>query len=67
MVYCWMLLSKCHLLSCRQRRGCVEKGMKSLTEPSDVTVEEYITDRFLCSRGSSGQSKAFSCKGVKVV
>lgn len=46
-----------------QRRGCVENGMKTLTEPTDVTVEEYITDRFLCSRGSSGYADALSCKG----
>lgn len=56
--------SKCHFIFCRQRQGCVENGMRSLTGPSNVTVEEYITDRFLCSRGSSGQTDAFSCRGV---
>lgn len=56
--------SSCNFILCRQRRGCVENAMNTLTEPTDVTVEEYVTDRFLCSRGSSGYSDAFSCKGV---
>lgn len=56
--------SSCNFVLCLQRRGCVENAMKTLTEPTDVTVEEYVTDRFLCSRGSSGYSDAFSCKGV---
>uniref|UniRef100_A0A4W6DQS2 C3/C5 convertase n=1 Tax=Lates calcarifer TaxID=8187 RepID=A0A4W6DQS2_LATCA len=39
------------------------KGMQTLTEPNDVTLDEYIPDRFLCSGGSSGYQDAITCKG----
>lgn len=42
----------------------MEKAMLTLKEPTDVTLEEYVTDRFLCSGGSSGYQDAITCKGL---
>lgn len=52
-----------HIHTQSQRRSCMEKAMLTLKEPTDVTLEEYVTDRFLCSGGSSGYQDAISCKG----
>ncbi|XP_040027987.2 complement C2 [Gasterosteus aculeatus] len=52
-----------HVHTESQRPGCVEKARRTLREPTDVTLEEYIPDRFLCSGGSSGYQDAISCKG----
>ncbi|XP_029301612.1 LOW QUALITY PROTEIN: complement C2 [Cottoperca gobio] len=46
-----------------QRPSCVEKAMQTLKEPTNVTVDEYIPDRFLCAGGSSGYKYAITCKG----
>uniref|UniRef100_A0A3Q3F848 C3/C5 convertase n=1 Tax=Labrus bergylta TaxID=56723 RepID=A0A3Q3F848_9LABR len=46
-----------------QRPGCVEKAKQTLKEPTNVTLEEYVPDRFLCSGGSSGYHYTISCKG----
>lgn len=66
----WERTSPClwELLRLRlQRPGCVEKARRTLREPTDVTLEEYIPDRFLCSGGSSGYQDAISCKGAHCV
>ncbi|XP_070761470.1 complement C2 [Enoplosus armatus] len=52
-----------HIHTESQRQSCVEKAMQTLAEPTDVTLDEYITDRFLCSGGSSGYQDAITCKG----
>ncbi|XP_034557857.1 complement C2 [Notolabrus celidotus] len=46
-----------------RRLSCVEKAKVTLKEPTDVTLEEYVPDRFLCSGGSPGYQYAVSCKG----
>uniref|UniRef100_A0A674NV04 C3/C5 convertase n=1 Tax=Takifugu rubripes TaxID=31033 RepID=A0A674NV04_TAKRU len=46
-----------------QRQSCVEKARQVIHEPTDVRLDEYVTDRFLCSGGSSGYKDAVSCKG----
>lgn len=38
--------------------------MLTLKEPTDVTLEEYVTDRFLCTGGSAGYQDAIACKGL---
>lgn len=40
------------------------KARKVLTEPTDVTLNEYVPDRFLCSGGSSAYQDAIACKGL---
>lgn len=55
------------LFGCLQRPGCVEKARQTLTEPTDVTLDEYIPDRFLCSGGTSGYQDAITCKGLDSV
>ncbi|KAM8905014.1 complement C2 isoform 3-T3 [Spinachia spinachia] len=52
-----------HVHTESQRPGCVEKARQTLREPTDVTLDEYIPDRFLCSGGSSGYQDAISCRG----
>lgn len=47
-----------------QRESCVAKAKKVLTEPTDVTLNEYVPDRFLCSGGSSAYRDAIACKGL---
>lgn len=52
-----------HIHTESQRRSCVEKARQTLKEPTNVTLEEFIPDRFLCSGGSSGYQYAITCKG----
>ncbi|KAM3875295.1 complement C2 [Diretmus argenteus] len=52
-----------HIHTEDQRPGCVEKAKLTLTQPTDVTVDEYIPERFLCSGGSTGYQDPISCKG----
>ncbi|CAN9511092.1 unnamed protein product [Ophioblennius macclurei] len=52
-----------HIHLDNQRPACVEKAMHTLTKPTDVTLNEYITDRFLCSGGTDGYQDAVTCKG----
>ncbi|KAA8593795.1 hypothetical protein FQN60_004629, partial [Etheostoma spectabile] len=46
-----------------QRPSCVEKARQTLNEPANVTLDEYVPDRFLCTGGSSTHQYAISCKG----
>ncbi|KAG7223070.1 hypothetical protein INR49_015829, partial [Caranx melampygus] len=50
-----------HLKS--QRPACVEKAIITLKTPTNVTLDEYVTDRFLCSGGTKSYEDAISCKG----
>ncbi|KAG7479699.1 complement C2-like [Solea senegalensis] len=52
-----------HIHTKGQRPDCVEKAWTTLKEPTDVTLREYVTDRFLCSGGTSGYQDAVTCKG----
>ncbi|XP_011607114.2 complement factor B [Takifugu rubripes] len=52
-----------HIQTQAQRQSCVEKARQVIHEPTDVRLDEYVTDRFLCSGGSSGYKDAVSCKG----
>ncbi|XP_037335976.2 complement C2 [Pungitius pungitius] len=52
-----------HVHTESQRPGCVEKARQTLRDPTNVTLDEYIPDRFLCSGGSSGYQDAISCRG----
>ncbi|XP_035010092.1 complement C2 [Hippoglossus stenolepis] len=52
-----------HIHTKRQRPGCVEKARQTLKQPTDVTLEEYVPDSFLCSGGTSGFQDAVTCKG----
>lgn len=38
--------------------------MQTLKDPTDVTLDEYVSDRFLCSGGSSVYEYSISCKGL---
>lgn len=52
------------MICCLQRQSCVEKAGKVLIEPTDVTLNEYVPDRFLCSGGSLAYQDAIACKGL---
>ncbi|XP_041796943.1 complement C2 [Chelmon rostratus] len=52
-----------HIHTDSQRPSCVEKAMLTLKEPTNVTLDEYVPDRFLCSGGSTGYQDAITCKG----
>nr|XP_020441546.1 complement factor B-like isoform X2 [Monopterus albus] len=52
-----------HIHTERQRAGCVEKARQTLKEPTNVTLDEYIPKRFLCTGGTSRYQDAISCKG----
>lgn len=42
----------------------MEKAKQTLKEPTDVSLDEYVPDRFLCSGGTSGYQDAITCKGL---
>ncbi|XP_033486304.1 complement C2 [Epinephelus lanceolatus] len=46
-----------------QRPGCVEKARQTLKDPTNVTMDEYVPDRFLCTGGSSAYRDAITCRG----
>ncbi|KAK5868479.1 hypothetical protein PBY51_009489 [Eleginops maclovinus] len=46
-----------------QRPSCVEKARKTLKNPTNVTLDEYIPDRFLCTGGSTAYKYSITCKG----
>ncbi|KAM9853527.1 complement C2 [Aulostomus maculatus] len=52
-----------HIQIKSQRPGCVEKAKQTLVEPTNVTMDEYVPRRFLCSGGSSGFKDSVTCKG----
>ncbi|KAM6932658.1 complement C2 [Lycodopsis pacificus] len=52
-----------HIHTDSQRPSCVEKARQTLKRPTNVTLDEYIPDRFLCTGGSSGYQDAVTCKG----
>ncbi|XP_028275293.1 complement C2 [Parambassis ranga] len=46
-----------------QRPACVEKARSILKQPTDVTLDEYVPDRFFCSGGTDKKKGTISCKG----
>lgn len=42
----------------------MENARQILKDPTNVTLDEFVTDRFLCSGGSSGYRDAITCKGL---
>uniref|UniRef100_A0A667XSE7 C3/C5 convertase n=1 Tax=Myripristis murdjan TaxID=586833 RepID=A0A667XSE7_9TELE len=52
-----------HIHTQDQRPGCVAKAMLTLTKPTNVTVDEYVTERFLCTGGSEGYQDSIACPG----
>ncbi|XP_051252628.1 complement C2 [Dicentrarchus labrax] len=52
-----------HIHTQSQRPSCVEKARLTLTQPTDVTLDEYVPDRLLCTGGSSAYRDAISCQG----
>ncbi|XP_041664580.1 complement C2 [Cheilinus undulatus] len=45
-----------------QRPSCVEKARGTLKEPTNVTMDEYVPDRFLCTGGPK-HKYTVTCKG----
>ncbi|KAM7413560.1 hypothetical protein PAMA_020775 [Pampus argenteus] len=52
-----------HIHTESQRPSCVEKARQTLKEPTDVTLDEYVPRRFLCSGGTSGYQDSVTCQG----
>ncbi|XP_008296696.1 complement C2 [Stegastes partitus] len=52
-----------HIHTENQRPDCVEKARRTLKEPTDVTLDEYVPDTFLCTGGTAGYKDAIACKG----
>ncbi|KAM9318633.1 LOW QUALITY PROTEIN: complement factor B [Pholidichthys leucotaenia] len=52
-----------HIHTGNQRSVCVEKARKLLKEPTDVTLDEFVPDRFFCTGGTAGYQDAITCKG----
>lgn len=52
-----------HIHTGSQRAACVDKAKQTLTVQTDVTLDEYVPDRFFCSGGSASKQDAISCKG----
>ncbi|CAL8349815.1 unnamed protein product [Lota lota] len=46
-----------------QRQACVSKAAGLLKEPTDVTLDELVPERFLCTGGSATFKNSVSCKG----
>uniref|UniRef100_A0A3Q2FYQ9 C3/C5 convertase n=1 Tax=Cyprinodon variegatus TaxID=28743 RepID=A0A3Q2FYQ9_CYPVA len=54
---------KTHIHLKSQRPACVEKAKLTLTKPTDVSLEEYVSENFLCTGGSEKHQDSSSCKG----
>uniref|UniRef100_A0A3Q3BHL8 C3/C5 convertase n=1 Tax=Kryptolebias marmoratus TaxID=37003 RepID=A0A3Q3BHL8_KRYMA len=52
-----------HIHTQRKRATCVEKARALLKQPTNVTLDEYIPDRYLCTGGTTGHQDAVTCKG----
>ncbi|XP_008424315.1 complement C2 [Poecilia reticulata] len=46
-----------------QRPSCVEKARLTLTQPTNVSLDEYVTENFLCSGGTERYQDGISCRG----
>ncbi|CAK6974955.1 complement C2 [Scomber scombrus] len=52
-----------HIHTESKRPDCLEKARQTLTKPTDVTLDEYVPSRFLCSGGTSGYRDSVTCRG----
>uniref|UniRef100_A0A3Q1HLQ1 C3/C5 convertase n=1 Tax=Acanthochromis polyacanthus TaxID=80966 RepID=A0A3Q1HLQ1_9TELE len=52
-----------HIHTDNQRPGCVENARRILKQPTDVTLDEFVPDTFLCTGGTIGYKDAIACKG----
>ncbi|XP_047449391.1 complement C2 [Mugil cephalus] len=52
-----------HIHTQTKRPGCVEKAMLTLKMPTNVTLDEYVPDRFLCTGGTERYKDAITCQG----
>ncbi|XP_037534007.1 complement C2 [Nematolebias whitei] len=52
-----------HIHTQSQRASCVEKAKRLLTESMNVTLDEFVPDRLLCTGGTAGYQDAVTCKG----
>ncbi|KAK6296893.1 hypothetical protein J4Q44_G00330350 [Coregonus suidteri] len=46
-----------------KRADCIKQAENTLLTPHNATLNEYVTDRFLCSGGSTDHIDAVTCKG----
>lgn len=56
-------IKQTHIQMESQRPSCVEKARQTLKDPTNVTLDEYIPDRFLCTGGSTAYQDPITCKG----
>ncbi|XP_013881466.1 complement C2 [Austrofundulus limnaeus] len=52
-----------HIHTNGQRASCVDKAKWLLKEPTNVTLDEFIPDRFLCTGSTAKYHGAIACKG----
>ncbi|XP_043974778.1 complement C2 [Gambusia affinis] len=52
-----------HIHLKNQRPACVEKARVTLTKPTNVALDEYVTENFLCSGGTAEYQDGISCPG----
>ncbi|XP_034089092.1 complement C2 [Gymnodraco acuticeps] len=56
-------IKQTHIQMESHRPSCVEKARQTLKDPTNVTLDEYIPDRFLCTGGSTAYKDPITCKG----
>lgn len=52
-----------HIHTGDQRTACVEGARQTLSPDTDVTLEEFVPERLLCSGGTVNKQDAITCKG----
>uniref|UniRef100_A0A3B5L4N1 C3/C5 convertase n=1 Tax=Xiphophorus couchianus TaxID=32473 RepID=A0A3B5L4N1_9TELE len=52
-----------HIHLKNQRPACVGKARLTLTKPTNVSLDEYVSENFLCSGGTGNYQDGISCKG----
>lgn len=52
-----------HIHTGKKRADCIKPAERILTQATNVTLEEYIPDRFLCTGGTPSHQDHATCKG----
>lgn len=52
-----------HIYTGNQRTVCVEGARQTLSPDANVTLEEYVPERLLCSGGTVNKQDTITCKG----
>uniref|UniRef100_A0A8C6WTN4 C3/C5 convertase n=1 Tax=Neogobius melanostomus TaxID=47308 RepID=A0A8C6WTN4_9GOBI len=52
-----------HIRTGNQRAACVEAARPTLSKGTDVSLEEYVPERLICSGGIVNKRDAITCKG----